>query len=277
MNIKCICTLLSVLLLMSNSYAQTIHNFMRSPKGVLKFQFESNRSGSDKIDVNFYNSDFCPYYVNMIQINVVSAVTTGVSTVLTIDTKHPLYKDKNKRSYITYKGKFLDDFNPKFVYAIPLKNGTIVQCERDNNEKQNVIRFSADYRDTVYASRKGIVCHSDYPNGVLVYHSDGTFAAYLNTVENFIEPGTKVNPGDPIGLCGFGGVSLSVFFLDENVFENGFAQTYAYKHFSPYFRTDRGDIKLEMGQSYKTIHDDSIITQEMSKSESKRYYRNKDK
>jgi hypothetical protein len=122
-----------------------------------------------------------------------------------------------------------------------------------------------------------MVCSSDFENGLLVYHRDDTFSAYLNLSQRFVDAGSTVTVGEPIGLAHMGGVSFSVFFLDENLFHADKPQSYPYSQIAPYFRTDKGDVKLEKGVKYSAVKDDPLIMQEMSKSEQKRYLKNKKK
>ena len=61
------------------------------------------------------------------------------------------------------------------------------------------------------------------PQQLLIYHPDHTFAAYLMMRQNFIQTGEEVMTGQPIGIAGVLGVSISYFFLDNNKFDaNGF-------------------------------------------------------
>lgn len=41
------------------------------------------------------------------------------------------------------------------------------------------------------------------------------FAAYLAMNENFVSPGEEVRTGQPVGIAGPTGVSISFFFLDK--------------------------------------------------------------
>ena len=84
-----------------------------------------------------------------------------------------------------------------------------------------------------------------------------------------------VMTGQPIGIAGVLGVSISYFFLDNNKFDaNGFLG-YPYSHFTPVFRTDKGDVKLEEKTTYKSATDDELIMLEMSKREKKKFQKQK--
>ena len=74
--------------------------------------------------------------------------------------------------------------------------------------------------------------------------------------------------GQPIGIAGVLGVSISYFFLDNNKFDaNGFLG-YPYSHFTPVFRTDKKT-------AYKSATDDELIMLEMSKREKKKFQKQK--
>ena len=66
------------------------------------------------------------------------------------------------------------------------------------------------------------------------------------------------------------GVSISYFFLDKNKFNANLPSGYPYSHFTPVFRTTEGDIKTKEKKEYY-----SVIMQDMSKREQKKYLKKK--
>ena len=92
---------------------------------------------------------------------------------------------------------------------------------------------------------------------------------------NFIHPGEEVLVGQPVGLAGEMGVSISYFFLDKNKFNANLPSGYPYSHFTPVFRTTEGDIKTKEKKEYYSIIDDALIMQDMSKREQKKYLKKK--
>ena len=72
-------------------------------------------------------------------------------------------------------------------------------------------------------------------------------------------------------------MSLTVFFLDKNLFEDGKTIVHPYTHIMPVFRTDQGDVRLEENTVYKAVVDADLITREMSKSERKRFLKKLEK
>ncbi|MCY6312245.1 hypothetical protein [Bacteroides faecis] len=135
--------------------------------------------------------------------------------------------------------------------------------------------FRIQEGDTVYATRRGVACVTALPQQLLIYHPDHTFAAYLMMHQNFIHAGEEVMTGQPIGIAGVLGVSVSYFFLDNNKFNSNGPLGYPYSHFTPVFRTDKGDVKLEEKAVYKSAIDDELIMLEMTKREKKKFQKQK--
>ena len=160
-------------------------------------------------------------------------------------------------------------------YALPVKTGEETQWQIAPQESAKTMIFQIQEGDTVYATRRGVACATVLPQQLLIYHPDHTFAAYLMMRQNFIQTGEEVMTGQPIGIAGVLGVSISYFFLDNNKFDaNGFLG-YPYSHFTPVFRTDKGDVKLEEKTAYKSATDDELIMLEMSKREKKKFQKQK--
>lgn len=250
------------------SNAQTLQYLVAKVKSAVESKWETDNTGNRCL--NYYNYDYCDYLFFL-----------DHSSKVLMPGKNTIYRQKDSElenaykygyKYYLYRGRFPNNrFNPFFVYALPLKEGTSVEWEIDIREPKRTLFFKTEYRDTVYASRTGVACLTEHAeNGVLIYHSDYSFAGYLNLAETLVVPGQKINVGQPIGLASYGGVSFSVFYLDRNLF-TGEYYSHPYTHIMPVFRTDEGDIRLEKDMEYTVVIDDELFISEMTKQERKRY------
>lgn len=250
-------------------HAQSLRFLLKYPYRVIESKFEASPAQNGDQQLAFTNSDYCPYTIR--RDNSQLYVINPGKNIIEYYKKNSVVKIPKAGSYNYFRGKFPKDFNPSFVYALPVRNGLEVEWAVDPRERSRTFAFKINYRDTVYASRSGVVCKTDYPSGILVNHTDESFAAYLNLSELLVSPGETVEVGQPIALASYGGASASYFFLDENLFNDGKPGGYAYTHFSPLFRTDKGDVKLEKGTSYVCKVDDDLVIKEMSRSRQKKH------
>lgn len=158
--------------------------------------------------------------------------------------------------------------------------------------------FYMNVGDTVFASRKGvvvevtnnytydtlnIVSYKSKVNSVLIEQTDGTLASYKGFTQNgiWVEEGQTVFPRTPLGIVSAydkreqGQLRFSIYYLDytnlktenKNTFKNKISY---YSYIEPYFLTKDGSIKLESGQSYKTVINNEIIFREFTKRELKK-------
>lgn len=262
---------LSVCLFSVTLNAQSLKILVSTPKDIIKVKWESTKNAES---MSMYNNDYAPYLMYLQHGGGdYYRIKPGRNILFTqskSDDKNPF---KQGGTYITYRGYFPKNIDTNFVYALPVKPEKEIEWMIDEREKIYTILFKTDYKDTVYASRNGIVCKTNSNNGLLLYHKDESFAAYLSLDERFVSPGDVVKVGDPIGLAAFGGISFAVFYLVEKPSETN--KIFANRHISPVFRTTDGDVDLEKGKKYTSVLDDFLIVQEMSKSEKKRYYKRK--
>ena len=253
--------------------AQSIRKIIETPLQTIESKWELRTEGGSEL--NYYNEDCCDYYLfreNDRSYNL----SPGKNTIFRIE-KNSQVGDTFKSSsrYMYFRGQFLKDFQVDRPYALPIKNGNEVVWKIDPQERMKTMNFTIDKGDTIYATRGGVACKTVLPQHLLIYHSDHTFAAYLMMSENFIAPGERIQVNQPIGIAGILGVSISYFFLDSNKFNAGGAIGYPYSHFTPVFRTDKGDLKLIEKTSYKALIDDGLVMQEMNKREQKKYLKQK--
>lgn len=252
--------------------AQALHYLVKKIDTCVESKWEADPSGNRCL--NYYNSDFCDYLRFME--DEIKVLRPGKTTVYTQKKSEVESAYRYGKKYYLYRGRYpKSDFDPFFVYALPLKTDSKVIWRIDTSEPKRTLQFKVEPRDTVYASRSGVACRTlSEKDGVLLYHNDHTFAGYLNLSEVFVVPGQEVVTGEPIGLAGHRGVSLTIFFLDRNLFTVDKYIVHPYTHISPVFRTDKGDIRLEENVEYKAVVDDALIMSEMSKAEKKRYVKN---
>lgn len=275
--------------------AQSLMSLMDSQEGNLDGEVEKNRERKAK-DLILYNNDYCDFYIVVLRGKKAYDVHPGrnlivmgrsrkksdytyskasVSQISINKFSGPLYKrDINSYRLRYYPGRFPKKLNESFPYALPVKHGKETAWRTDTLENQLTLNFFVPERDTVYATRGGVVCKAGDGRQVLVYHADCTFAAYLMLESKFVSPGSEIHAGEPIGVASSEGVSISFYYLDKTQFRRvEKVADYPYAHFVPIFRTDEGDVRPEEGETYCAVTDDELITQEMSRREKRQYLR----
>ena len=255
--------------------AQSLKSLMQRPFNIIESNWE--RNSKEDLLLVYANNDYCDYYVYRIDDRSYN-LRPGKNTMFTIpkgsNVDNPF---KEPSSFMYFRGNFVKDFDIKFPYALPVKNGKVTAWKTDLRESVKTLNFYMHRGDTVYATRSGIACKTTNPRQLLIYHADHTFAAYLVMDENFIVPGEQVLTGQPVGIAGKTCVSITYFFLDENKFDALQATGYAYSHFMPTFRTTEGDVIMEEKKKYEAVTDDDLIMRDMSKREQKKYLKKKNK
>jgi hypothetical protein len=116
---------------------------------------------------------------------------------------------------------------------------------------------------------------------ILVYHQDYSFSEYIGFSKIFVAAGEKIKVGQPIGKAlktkaddiEYTRLSLAVFFLDKNKFKDD--QGSRFTHISPVFHTTDGDTKLEENKNYISELSETVLTQEMSTREKKKFEKQK--
>jgi hypothetical protein len=259
----------ALLFLCVQAEAQVLHYMMKIDKTLIDSKWENDTQGIQCL--NYYNSDFCDYV--RLQENEFKVLRPGKNTVYKKTDSQLENAYKYGKSYYLYRGRFITKkFDPYFVYALPCKAGEKVRWKIDRREPKRTLLMQCESCDTVYAARSGVVCRLNNDNStVLMYHNDYTFAGYMNLASSFVTAGEYVTTGDPIGVARYEGVSFTIFFLDENLFEDGKTIVHPYTHIMPVFRTDKGDVRLEEKTIYTSAIDADLITKEMGKAEKKRY------
>ena len=255
--------------------AQVLHYIMKPVNNLVTSQWEKDDSGNSCL--NYYNNDFCDY-VHLSEGDF-KTLRPGKNTIYKRSKGELESPYRYGKKYHLYRGRFLDKkFDPYFVYAFPFKDDAMIRWKLDRREPKRTLLMQCESCDTVYAIRSGVVCTiNSGKSEILVYHDDHTFAGYMNLQESLVVPGQKLRTGEPVGVTGNSTMSLTVFFLDKNLFEDGKTIVHPYTHIMPVFRTDQGDVRLEENTVYKAVVDADLITREMSKSERKRFLKNLEK
>lgn len=269
------CIVIILSLFAMHGMAQSLKSLMQRPFNIIESNWE--RNSKEDLQLVYTNNDYCDYYVYRIDDRSYN-LRPGKNTMFTIpkgsNVDNPF---KEPSSFMYFRGIFVKNFDIKFPYALPVKNGKITAWKTDLRESVKTLNFYMHRGDTVYATRSGIACKTANPKQLLIYHADHTFAAYLVMDENFIVPGEQVLTGQPVGIAGKTCVSITYFFLDENKFDALQATGYAYSHFMPTFRTTEGDVIMEEKKKYEAVTDDELIMRDMTKREQKKYLKKKNK
>lgn len=269
------CIVIILSLFAMHGMAQSLKSLMQRPFNIIESNWE--RNSKEDLQLVYTNNDYCDYYVYRIDDRSYN-LRPGKNTMFTIpkgsNVDNPF---KEPSSFMYFRGIFVKNFDIKFPYALPVKNGKITAWKTDLRESVKTLNFYMHRGDTVYATRSGIACKTANPKQLLIYHADHTFAAYLVMDENFIVPGEQVLTGQPVGIAGKTCVSITYFFLDENKFDALQATGYAYSHFMPTFRTAEGDVIMEEKKKYEAVTDDDLIMRDMTKREQKKYLKKKNK
>jgi hypothetical protein len=156
----------------------------------------------------------------------------------------------------------------------------------------------SDISDTICSMRKGVVVevsnvyndnssrdayYTSKRNSVIVEHADGTFAEYKGFKKNgiFVKLGQTVFPQTELGVIEkydlkHYRLDFSVYYLSDKYLKENRNQTLkgyknSYKYIAPFFITQEGEAVLQSKNEYTTVLNETIITQEFSRSEKKKY------
>lgn len=211
--------------------------------------------------------------------------------------------------YYAIMGKLNPKVDSLFRYVLPFKNEKKIKIyeagnigekyfgqEKAMNWKSYVV--NSENSDTICSMRKGIVVvvkneyvdnssvdahYTSKRNSLIIEHPDGTFAEYKGFRKNgiFVKLGQTVYPQSELGIIekydlkGYR-LDFSVYYLADSDFKSKNAQFLKgyksnYKYVTPYFITEEGEVRIESKKEYTAATNVSVITQEFSRSEKKKY------
>jgi hypothetical protein len=212
-------------------------------------------------------------------------------------------------NYKSIKGCIKPDVDMRYTYLMPIgKNKSTeiigidyIQVTKYDPEPKDwySVGFKMDYGDTVYAARRGVVIrlrdtaelrlsgyiYSSNDNYIEIYHKDCSFGEYEVLSKVLVEPGQTVEAGEPIGLAGGdkytcgAHVRFTVFYNYEqklDIKDKDGNERKLYWAYVPliFFTKENGITKLTNGAKYTGSYPDSIVTQEMTKRQIKKWKKN---
>jgi len=238
-------------------------------------------------------------------------VRPGESTLTTITAINGMRKSRPEFRYklVSYTGRNDKKPNLDFPYLIPIKPGKQTEINKHNYLGQKYGNFDppkdwysltlkTTSGDTIYAARQGVVGnvkdnqisedqkevhYQRSKNSVTIQHKDGTTARYELFVNNgiFPEVGDFVYAGDPIGIIGGeyydsgSHLNFSVYYYNYYPKTSDGKDTgeyYSNAYVPVNFYSVDGVLKFEHCHTViESVHDESIITSEMSKKQKKKW------
>lgn len=231
----------------------------------------------------YINSDYCSYMVVRKGARYYNAMP-GENLVESRPVQSQASEGNfSKTDYQYYRGVFPKKDAAGGIYALPLAAGQKVIVDphiihfKGNEREENYISFGVQENDTVYAMRGGVACLAGDKKGVVINHVDETFAVYYHMRRALVQPGEEVRVGQPVGLAAGDKVYVGCVYLDEKYFkQKEVAEEYPYTHFVPqiwdgtqFIRYDKPAVITAPALT------DEIVTQDMTKSQKKRYLKTK--
>jgi hypothetical protein len=285
-----------------------------SDKGEYKIIAENDYPGHRVVKVTFdYLSGVCKDGNK----SFLKTVRPGKSTITTIKSTGGLSSQRPdfRYKYVSYSGRIDKEPVLDYPYLIPVSHGKKTEVKLhsylgksygnfDPPKNFYSLQFMTTSGDTIYASRRGTIIEvednkalasetnisfSRNKNTVSIQHKDGTTAYYKNFKNGgiFTQIGEVVNAGDPIGIIGGENyengshLSFSVSYYEEHpkTIEGKETGEYYYNAYVPVdFHSVDGVLKFEHCNTIiEAIHDDEIISYEMSKREKKKWKKLKGK
>lgn len=259
---------------------------------------------------NATNSDYCDYSLkiefkhisNLSRVSnpYVCTITYGSNYLFTLKRESENEYSDYIYSYTCFKGEMNPKINLDYIYLPPISKGKFIKPHEVKllseflNKKSKVkdwycIGFSLKEGDTIFATRRGIVTDLN-DNALLkkdgymfsrnatfieVFHNDGTFGKYgvLKDSSIMVNVGDYVEAGDPIAIVE-GEKYVNGFHVNFMVYYNYEDETnkncYAYIPLKIHTE-EEGAINVDFKKKYTCSYPDTLIFQEMSKKEIKKW------
>jgi murein DD-endopeptidase MepM/ murein hydrolase activator NlpD len=259
-----------------------VFSLYKSPEPIVKNVVRYNNATKSK-DRIYINTDYCSYMVVRKGARYYNALP-GENIV----ESRPVQSQASEGNYATteyryYRGTFPKKNYPQAIYAFPFKAKERILIDphtihfKQSERTENYISFAKENNDTVYAMRGGVACLTGDKKGVVINHVDETFAVYYHMFKALVTPGDAVEVGQPIGLVRGENVYVGFVYLDEQYFkQKELATEYPYTHFVPQIWDGTQYVQYEKVTTVVVPKlTDEIITQDMSKSQKKRYFKHK--
>lgn len=233
----------------------------------------------------------------------IESVSTGLGTLFTLKPSQPNQSISFRLRYTSQKGRLLAKPPKPFLYLFPFSKAQTHRAFQSQNIMETIsgkkipdfygMSFQMQKGDTVFAARRGVVSEiknqfdkhrdgvwfSSETNFVEVFHQDGTFGRYNRLKKGLIwvKEGQLIEAGEPIGIVAddtFEGNTVAQFTVHYLPKSKAFnADSYDYSYVIPtfYSTTNPAGILLQQGAFYTSDWPESIVTQEMSKRELKKW------
>jgi hypothetical protein len=221
----------------------------------------------------------------------------------------PTKRSTFKYTYTQIKGCINPKINQDYTYLLPIGIGKTTEAfhieylkiNEKNPEPKDffAIGFKINSGDTIFAARRGIVtsfrdnanlnlseyAYSSEDNFIEIFHKDCSFGKYQVLKKSLVSIGQEVEAGDPIAIAGGEKYSsgphvrFEVYYNFEQQFQVQNKDGSSIKTYWAYvplvfFTKEEKNIKLNFGQKYTCEHPDSIIMQEMTKRQIKKWGKN---
>ena len=233
-------------------------------------------------------------------------VVYGRNRLFTLETIDPSKSSTFKYSYKYVKGCVNPKIDNSFTYLLPIAAGketepfslTYFQINEQYPEPKDyyAVGFKTNIGDTIFAARRGIVSairdtanlkFSDYSyssvdNYIEIFHKDCSFGMYKVFKKSLVSLGQTVEAGDPIAIAG-GDKYISgphfrfwVYYNYEQKLQiknkdgNSVIKYWAYVPLV-FYTKEKKNVTLNVGENYTSIHPDSLIIQEMTKRQIKKW------
>ncbi len=241
-----------------------------------------------------------------VQLPYKTVVSHGKNFLFTLEPDSPYRLSTFRYNYYYFKGPVNPKVDYSIKYLLPIAEGMTTEpfkldylkiSKKDQEPKDYyALGFKVNAGDTIYASRRGVVSslrdstnlkYSDYiftsdENYIEIYHKDCTFARYQVIKKALVEVGDEVEAGDPIAIASgdkyTSGPHVRFWVYYNHEYQNEVIdkdgskvkKNWAYVPLT-FITKECPNCKLEYGNTYTCIKPDSIITQEFTKRQLKKW------
>lgn len=268
-------------------------------KGNCKF-YCTNENYCD-YTVEVYFSELVNYNWQ-VQLPYQGVVNHGRNFLFSLDAGDPVKQSSFLYGTTSYKGCNNPKINQNFSYLLPISAGQTTEPivleylkinENDRAPKgYYALGFMLNAGDTIFAARRGVVSElrdtsslalSDYvyssdDNYMEIFHKDCTFGRYEVFKESLVSLGQHVEAGDPIAIAGGENytsgshVRFFVIYVDQKLDKNTSERTNSWAYVHLFFCTaENENAPLIYDRKYTCVKPESVITQEFSKRELKKW------